>query len=101
MNENYTKGIKKILEFAKDEALRLSDVHVGSEHILLGVIKDPEGKGAKTLETIGCDLKNVKVLIEKNHPEKNRISTITSLPFTSRGKRKLKNSFQNLIINFN
>ena len=42
MNENYTSGIQKVLKYAKEEAIRLANTFVGSEHLLLGIIKDTE-----------------------------------------------------------
>ena len=45
MKENYTKGVQKILKYSKDEAIRLGHTYVGSEHFLLGIIKDKNGNG--------------------------------------------------------
>ena len=73
MNENYTKGVQRILKYAKEEAIRLSNTYVGSEHLLLAVIKDDNGNAAKMLVSIGCDLNKIKALIEK---ELKRITVI-------------------------
>ena len=43
MSENYTKGIQKILKYAKEEAIRLGQTFVGSEHLLLSIIKENSG----------------------------------------------------------
>ena len=48
MNENFTKGTLKILKYAKEEAIRLGHTYVGSEHLLLGIIKDSVGNAATT-----------------------------------------------------
>ena len=40
MNENYTKDVQKLLKFAKEEALRLFHTYVGSEHLLVAIVKD-------------------------------------------------------------
>ena len=53
MNENYTKGVQRILKYAKEEAIRLSNTYVGSEHLLLAVLKDDNGNAAKMLLSIG------------------------------------------------
>ena len=55
MSENYTKGVQKLLKYAKGEAIRLGPTYVGSEHLLLGIIKDVDGNAYKLLSTIGCD----------------------------------------------
>jgi len=46
MKENFSKGVQRVLKFAKEEAVRLGHSYVGSEHLLLGIIKDSNGKAA-------------------------------------------------------
>ena len=53
MNENYSKGIMKILEYAKKEAQRLSHTYVGTEHFLLAILKDANGTAYDTLKSLG------------------------------------------------
>ena len=65
MRENFSKGIRIILKLAKEEAVRLSHSYVGSEHLLLGVIKDNKGKAALILKSIGIDLGEIKLSIEE------------------------------------
>ena len=65
MSENYTKGVKKILKFAKEEAIRLSNTYVGSEHLLLAIIKDDSGSAAKMLVSLGSNLPNIKKVIQQ------------------------------------
>ena len=62
MNENYTKGVKKLLKYSKEESIRLSTTYVGSEHLLLAIIRDANGNANKLLSTIGCDLNEIKTL---------------------------------------
>ena len=52
INENYTSGIQKILKYAKEEAIRLDNTFVGSEHLLLGIIKDTNGKAYNLLNAM-------------------------------------------------
>ena len=40
MKENFSKGVQKVLKYAKEEAVRLGHSYVGSEHLLLGILKD-------------------------------------------------------------
>jgi len=93
MNENYSKGIIKILENAKKEALRLAHTYVGTEHFLLGIIKDNEGNAAFTLKSLGCDLQKLKIRIEKEIPPNSKTLTIKHIPMTRRAERVLKNSY--------
>ena len=67
MNENYTKGVQRILSFAKEQALKLSHTYVGSEHLLMGIIIDDTGNAASTLKTLGCNLNEMKKKIISFH----------------------------------
>jgi ATP-dependent Clp protease ATP-binding subunit ClpC len=56
----FTPSAKKVLEFALREALVLGHNYIGTEHILLGVIREAEGVGAQVLENLGADLARVR-----------------------------------------
>ena len=92
MNDNYTSGVQKILKNAKKEAIRLGHTYVGSEHFLLGIIKDKNGNASNTLLTIGCDLKRMLTLIETSINSNNSTATLGHLPLTRRAERILKNA---------
>ena len=64
MAENYNQDVEKLLKIAKQEAIRMFHTYVGSEHLLLSIIKDSTGKAAKTLKILGCDLSKLKSTIE-------------------------------------
>ena len=91
MSENYTKGVKRLLKYSKEESIRLSTTYVGSEHLLLGIIKDVDGDAYKLLSTIGCDLDKIKNQIEKEISTNNASTSIGHLPLTRRLERILKN----------
>ena len=63
MNENFSNGIKNILKFARLEAKRLNSKIVSPEHLLLGIIKDKDGQANKMLRSLGCDLKEMSLMI--------------------------------------
>ena len=60
MRENFSKGIRKILKLAKEEAVRLAHSYVGSEHLLLGIIKDKGGSASVILKSIGANIEEIK-----------------------------------------
>ena len=64
MKENFSKRVQSIIKYAKDEAIRLGHSYVGSEHLLLGMIKDSTGLSIKILEIYDCSLVNLKAMIE-------------------------------------
>jgi hypothetical protein len=55
-----TPRAKKVIELAVDEARRLDDHHIGTEHLLLGLVREGEGNGAGILESLGTDLDKVR-----------------------------------------
>ncbi|MDD3655365.1 MAG: ATP-dependent Clp protease ATP-binding subunit [Atribacterota bacterium] len=70
----FTPRAKKVLELASQEASRLGQNYIGTEHILLGLIKEGSGVATRILNEMGLDLENIysqvmKVLMESDHPE--------------------------------
>ena len=56
MNGDFSKNVQLVLKFAKEEAIRLGHSYVGSEHLLLGIIKNKSGEALKVLQKIGCNI---------------------------------------------
>ena len=64
MKENFSKGIKAILKFSKEEAGRLKSRHIGPEHLLLGILKDKDGQANRMLRSLGADISEMKSMLE-------------------------------------
>ena len=56
MNYNFTDRVRKVLALAREEAIRLQHDYVGTEHILLGLIREGEGVAAAVLSNLAADL---------------------------------------------
>ena len=93
MKENFSKRIQKVLKYAKEEAVRLGHSYVGSEHLLLGIIKDAEGRAVQTLTSIGCDVYEMKMMIEDLVKPSGGTMTLGHLPLTRRAERILRNTY--------
>lgn len=93
MKENFSKGVQRVLKYAKEEAVRLGHSYVGSEHLLLGIIKDSNGKAANILGSIGCDVQEMKVMIEDMAKPSGGTMTLGHLPLTRRAERILRTTF--------
>ena len=93
MNENYTKGIKRLLKLSQEESVRLSTAYVGSEHLLLAIIKDTKGNAHKLLNTLGCNFEEMKLNIEKEIKSSGSSVSLGHLPLTRRLERILKKSY--------
>lgn len=93
MKENFSKGVQRILKYAKEEAVRLGHSYVGSEHLLLGIIKDNNGKAVNILTSIGCDIMEMKSMIEEMAKPSGGTMTLGHLPLTRRAERILRTTF--------
>ena len=96
MRENFSKGIKKVLKLAKEEAVRLSHSYIGSEHLLLGIIKDAKGSASTILKSIGVSVEDMRAAIEelaKPSSSNNGTFTLGHKPLTRRADRILRASF--------
>jgi len=90
MNYNFTDRVRKVLAMAREEAIRLQHDYVGTEHILLGLIREGEGVAAAVLSNLAADLDELTRLVEENVRRGKSASTIGELPYTSRAKKVLE-----------
>ena len=65
MFERFTDGARRVLTFAKEEAVLLNHPFIGTEHILLGLIREGEGVGAQALEALGISGEAVREKVEE------------------------------------
>ncbi|MDR0788360.1 MAG: ATP-dependent Clp protease ATP-binding subunit [Gemmatimonadota bacterium] len=90
MNYNFTDRVRKVLAMAREEAIRLHHDYVGTEHILLGLIREGEGVAAAVLTNLSVDLEQLQERIEESvRPGKATIA-LGELPYTSRAKKVLE-----------
>jgi ATP-dependent Clp protease ATP-binding subunit ClpC len=88
---NFTDRVRKVLQMAREEAARLHHEYVGTEHILLGLIREGEGVAAAVLTNLNVDLEEIQQKIEET-VKKGKAGTVTGpdLPYTSRAKKVLE-----------
>ena len=65
MFNRFTERARKVLVLAKEEARRFNHDYIGTEHILLGLIREGEGVACAVLQNLGIDLDHLRVEIEK------------------------------------
>ena len=68
MDENFSPQVRDVITFSKDEALRLGHDFIGTEHLLLGLIKKGDGKAIEILTTFDVDLNLMRNKLEKLNP---------------------------------
>src|SRR6187399_1391474 len=88
---NFTDRVRKVLQMAREEAARLHHEYVGTEHILLGLIREGEGVAAAVLQNLNVDLDEVQQKIEETVKKGKAVqATGPDLPYTSRAKKVLE-----------
>ncbi|MEW6412019.1 MAG: ATP-dependent Clp protease ATP-binding subunit [Candidatus Zixiibacteriota bacterium] len=94
MNEMFTEAARKAIEFARDEAARLRHDYIGTEHLLLGLIRLGEGRANEIISNLGLDTADLKTSIEEVVQPSGGTMTMGQLPLTARAKKTLEVSGQ-------
>src|SRR6267154_3076804 len=88
---NFTDRVRKVLQMAREEATRLHHEYVGTEHILLGILREGEGVAAAVLTNLNVDLEEIQQKIEETVKKgKAAAAAGPDLPYTSRAKKVLE-----------
>ncbi len=92
MDSKYSQHIKGVLNYSKEEAMRLGTPVIGLEHLLLGILRDGESEAVEILQSLGADLYDIRKTIEKHiKPEKyHAIPETEDLPLAKVTERVLK-----------
>ena len=93
MKENFSQRVQHIIKNAKEEAIRLGHSYVGSEHLILGVLRERSGLSAKIFDIYDCDISDVQSMIEDLIKTLGNTMTLGHLPLTRRAERILRNAF--------
>jgi hypothetical protein len=93
MFERFTDRARRVLVLAQEEARLLNHNFIGTEHILLGLIREEEGVAAKALESLGISLEAVRAKVEKTVGPAGNVPA-GSPPFTPRVKKMLELSLR-------
>ncbi|MGE7774282.1 ATP-dependent Clp protease ATP-binding subunit [Chitinophaga sp. NPDC101104] len=92
MDQNFSPQVKEIITFSREEALRLGNDFIGTEHLLLGIIREGEGTAVKILQALNVDLYELRKEVElaiKDKTGKN-IANINSLPLTRQAEKVIR-----------
>jgi len=88
--ERFTERAKRVVELAADEARALRHPYVGTEHILLGLLAEEEGLGARVLESLGISIEEVRAQVTRIVGTGDDTPLPEKLPFAPRTKRLLE-----------
>jgi len=92
MDSNFSPKVKEIISYSREEALRLGNDFIGTEHLLLGLIREGDGMALKVLQSMHVDLFELRKELETAIKEKNSkpASSINSLPLTRQAEKVIR-----------
>jgi ATP-dependent Clp protease ATP-binding subunit ClpC len=90
MFERFTDRARKVMALANQEAQRFNHEYIGTEHILLGLVKEGSGVGATVLKNLDIDLRKVRLEVEKLVKSGPDMVTMGKLPQTPRAKKVIE-----------
>ena len=80
MDDNFSPRVKDVISFSKEEALRLGHDFIGTEHLMLGMLRDGQGKAVEILNNLDVDLSQLRRKVEILSPANPEINTTASPP---------------------
>ncbi len=90
MFEKFTEKGRKIIIYAKEEAEKRSNDYLGTEHLLLAILREEEGVATTILKKMGLSAEEVRFEVEKSLPIGSSLMTFGDIPFTPRAKKVLE-----------
>ncbi len=97
MDDNFSPKVKDVIAFSKEEALRLGHDFIGTEHLMLGILRNGNGKAINILNNLNIDLEHLRRKVEILSPANPTIAVATNtkknLHLTRQAERALKTTF--------
>ncbi|MCG9972467.1 ATP-dependent Clp protease ATP-binding subunit [Christiangramia crocea] len=97
MDDNFSPRVKDVIAYSKEEALRLGHDFIGTEHLMLGLLRDGDGKAIEILNALEIDLSHLRRKVEILSPANPNTVTINNekknLHLTRQAERALKTTF--------
>ncbi len=92
MDSNFSPKVKEIISYSREEALRLGNDFIGTEHLLLGLIREGDGMALKVLQSMQVDLFELRKELEVAIKDKNNkpLANINSLPLTKQAEKVIR-----------
>ncbi len=91
MEAKFSPRVKDVITYSREEALRLGHDYIGTEHLLLGIIREGEGTAVRLLKSLNVDLQELRKTVEQaigtgNH----KVSNLANIPLMKQAERALK-----------
>jgi ATP-dependent Clp protease ATP-binding subunit ClpC len=93
MEANFSNRVNDVIRLSREEAIRLGHDYIGTEHLLLGLIREGEGLAVKVLQNLGIDLYKLKKGVEDSVRTTGATLTIGNIPLTKQAEKVLKMTY--------
>lgn len=91
MEARFSPRVKDVITFSREEALRLGHDYIGTEHLLLGMIREGEGMGIKILKSLGVHMEDLRKEVETSiRPHSKNTVNIGNIPLVKQAEKALK-----------
>ena len=90
MEGNFSNRVRDVISYSREEAIRLGHDYIGTEHLLLGIIREGEGIAVKILRNLGCELFKLKQAVEDTVRATGGTLTVGNIPLTKQAEKVLK-----------
>ncbi|MFL5762951.1 MAG: ATP-dependent Clp protease ATP-binding subunit [Bacteroidia bacterium] len=91
MEAKFSPRVKDVITYSREEALRLGHDYIGTEHLLLGIIREGEGTAVRLLKSLNVDLQELRKTIEQSIGTGNhKVSNLANIPLMKQAERALK-----------
>src|SRR5688500_11089064 len=94
MYERFTDRARKVMQLANQEAQRFNHEYIGTEHILLGLVKEGSGVAANVLKNLDVDLRKIRLEVEKLVQAGQAMDTLGKVPQPPRAKKVIEYSME-------
>ena len=90
MEGNFSSKVRDVIQFSREEALRLSHDYIGTEHLILGIVRLGDGVAIRILKNLNCDLFKLKKTIEDTVRGTGGTVTVGNIPLTKQAEKVLR-----------
>ncbi len=90
MEGNFSSKVRDVIQFSREEALRLGHDYIGTEHLILGIVRLGEGVAIKILKNLNCDLYKLKKTVEDTVRGTGGSVTVGNIPLTKQAEKVLR-----------
>lgn len=93
MNNRFSLRVQQVIQYSREEAIRLGHDFIGTEHLLLGLVRLGEGLAVQILKNLSVDLDEIRETIEEMVEPSGTVAKLGNIPFTKRAEKVLKISY--------